>query len=147
MTRRQCAFRKTNGLLCGSPPLRDGDYCLMHDPEHAQEVQEARRLGGLRRRREVTVAGAYHFRGLECVADIRRLLEIAAVDTLGMENSITRARTLAYLAMVALKTLEVGELEDRLTALEQAVLGGRSEPEKVFDADQSPGFSEEERVA
>ena len=59
----------------------------MHSPEHAAEAAEARRLGGLRRRREVAVTGAYEFPGLQSVADIRRILEIAVLDTLGLENS------------------------------------------------------------
>ena len=95
--------------------------CFWHDPEHAAEAAEARRLGGLRRRKEGTVAGAYEFDGLDSVAKITRLLEIAVVDTLSQENSIARARTLAYLAQMALKALEVGEVEERLAALEGAL--------------------------
>ena len=73
-------------------PGRDSDYCLMQSPEHAEEMAEARRLGGLRRRREVAVSGAYELNGLETVADLRRLLLIAALDALGLENSIVRSR-------------------------------------------------------
>lgn len=36
-----------------------------------------------------------------------------------LESSIARSRTLAYLAQMALKALEVGELEERVRALEQ----------------------------
>ncbi len=54
----------------------------MHSPQYGEEIAEARRLGGLRRRRrEVALAGAYEFNGLVSVADLRRLLEIAALDT------------------------------------------------------------------
>jgi hypothetical protein len=81
--------------------LQDGEFCFMHSPDHAEEVAEARRLGGLRRRREKTVAGAFEFQGLASVGQIRRLVEIAVLDTLGLENSIARARTLAYLAIVS----------------------------------------------
>ena len=105
----------------------------MHSPEHTEEMAEARRLGGLRRRREVAVSGAYEFAGLESVADIRRILEVAVLDTLGLENSIARARTLAYLAMTAIKLLETGELEDRLAYLENAFQGQRGVPESEFD--------------
>lgn len=119
MMRRQCAYRQPNGEPCRAAPLRDSEFCLMHSPEHAREVQEARRLGGLRRKREATVVGAYEFDGLATVDGIRRLLEVAVLDTLGMDNSI--ARTLAYLAQVALRTLEVGELEQRIAILEQVV--------------------------
>ncbi len=105
----------------------------MHSPEYAEEVAEARRLGGLRRRREVAVSGAYEFDGLETVAGLRRLLVIAALDTLGLENSIARARTLVYLVGVAGKLLETGELEERLAFLENAHQGQKTLPESVFD--------------
>ena len=110
----------------------------MHCPEHAAEAAEARRLGGLRRRREVAVSGAYDFLGLQSVGDIRRLLEVAVLDTLGLENSIARSRTLGYLAVAALKLLEVGELEQRLATLESALRGPRALPEPVFGADPEP---------
>ena len=52
--------------------------------------------------------------------------EIAALDTLSLENSVARSRTLAYLAQVALKALEVGTFEERLRALEGTVGQGQS---------------------
>jgi hypothetical protein len=135
--RRQCAFRSATGLPCRAAPLHDSEFCLMHSPEHAQEVQEARRLGGLRRKREATLSGAYDFEGLDTVAGIRRLLEVGVMDTIGMENSIARNRTLAYLAQVALHTLEVGDLEQRIAALEQSVHSNNvRHAAPVFDVEQ-----------
>jgi hypothetical protein len=118
---RACKALREDGRRCQAPPLLDGDFCLMHSPEHAEEVQEARRLGGLRRRKEKITSDAYDFEGLNDVGQVRRLLEIAALDALGLENSVARARTLAYLAQVALKALEVGELAERIEALERLV--------------------------
>jgi len=118
---RACKALKEDGGRCQSPPLLDGDFCLMHSPEHAEEMAEARRLGGLRRRREKAVSGAYDFEGLADVGQVQRLLEIAASDTLSLENSVARSRTLAYLAQVALKALEVGQLAERIDALERLV--------------------------
>ena len=121
MASRVCSFKRANGQPCGSPPLQDGDFCLWHDPAHTDEVAEARKLGGQRRRRERVVSGAYDFEGLGTVASIRRLVEVAVLDTLGLENSVARARTLAYLAQTAARLLEVGDLEDRLAAIENAM--------------------------
>ena len=45
---------------------------------------------------------------------------------------IARIRTLAYLAMVALKLREVGDLEERLATLEQAVTTRQALPPAVF---------------
>ena len=115
---RSCQFQKSNGEPCRATPMRGEGFCFWHSPEHAKEATEARRLGGLRRRKEKITGGVYDFEGLEDVSKIRRLLEIAVIDTLALESSIARSRTLAYLAQMALKALEVGELESRLSALE-----------------------------
>ena len=82
--RRQCGFRGPGGEPCRMAPLKDSQFCWVHSPEHAQEVQEARRLGGLRRRKEATLSGAYDFEGLDTVRGIRRLLEVAVMDTLAL---------------------------------------------------------------
>jgi hypothetical protein len=91
----------------------------MHSPEHIKEVKESRRLGGLRRKREATISNAYRLDSLNSVEGIRRIVLIAILDSLTMENSIARNRTLAYLCQVALHTLELGDLETRIAALEQ----------------------------
>ncbi len=124
---RSCRATKDDGSPCEAAPLTGGEYCFWHSPEHAEEVAEAGRLGGLRRRKEKAVAAAYEVEGLGNVEQIRRLLEIAVLDTLGLENSVARSRTLAYLAQVALRTLEAGEFKERLQALERAV-GPRLQP-------------------
>ena len=115
---RTCSGKNDRDEACGATPLRSSEFCVFHDPEHAEAMQEARRLGGFRRRREGTVSAAYEFDGLATPADIRRLVEVAAFDVLGLENSIARARTLAYLAQVASSLVEKHEMEARLEVLE-----------------------------
>ncbi len=121
MTARACSALNQNQQQCGQAPILDSDFCFWHSPDHAEEAAEARRLGGLRRRKERTVAGAYDFEGLETVDQIRRLVEVAAVDTLSLENSLARSRTLAYLAQVSVNLIEKGNLDERLRALEDSV--------------------------
>ena len=118
---RVCQAVKDDGSRCEAAPRTGGEYCFWHDPEHAGEVAEAGRLGGLRRRREKTVAAVYDLESLATVDQIRRLVEIAVTDTLGLENSIARSRVLAYLAQVALKVVEAAELQERVAALETAM--------------------------
>jgi len=125
MSERTCMAITEKGEPCRQAPLRGEGYCFWHHPEHTEEATEARRLGGLRRRKEGITQGAYDFDGLEDVTKIRRLLEIAVVDTLGLAPSIARSRTLAYLVQMALRALEVADLEGRLEALE-AVLHPRT---------------------
>ena len=132
---RTCKFIRDDGSPCRSAPMRDGDSCFWHSPAHAEEADEARSLGGLRRRKERTVAGAYEFQGLRTVGDVQRLLEIATLDTLALENSVARSRTIAYLAQTALKCLEVGELEERVALLEAALRGRDLTDTPAFDID------------
>ena len=115
---RLCRAMREGGHPCRAAPLRDGDYCLMHSPEHAEEMAEARRLGGQRRRREVTLIGVYDLDELDSVPHLRRLLTIAATDALSLENSIARGRLLVSVALGAAKLLEVGGLEERVRAIE-----------------------------
>ena len=129
MIARTCSHRREDGRPCGAAPLREGDFCLWHDPEHADEVAEARRLGGQRRRRERVVAAAFELNGLGSTADLRRILEVAVLDTLGLENSIARSRALASLVSVGARLMETCELEQRLEALER-VLEQRPKPRR-----------------
>jgi len=35
---RRCAHRKTNGISCGSPALKDKPYCYFHDRWREQHI-------------------------------------------------------------------------------------------------------------
>jgi hypothetical protein len=123
---RTCQAHKQNGEQCRVAALRDADVCFWHSPEHAEEAAEARRLGGLRRKREGAVAGAYDIEGLATVPQIRRLLEIAVLDGLALDNSVPRVRVIIAGALAAAKLLEVGDLEGRLDEVEAVLkLRGR----------------------
>jgi hypothetical protein len=133
MTTRRCRYRKANGHLCGAPPLKDGDRCFWHTPGKADEVAEARRLGGLRRRKEQTVATAYAFEGVRSPEDMGRVLEIAILDTLSLENTVGRNRTLIAAVQAAAKLYETLELSERVRALEAAHAGDGMLAGPVFD--------------
>ena len=125
LIRRRCAYAKADGQPCQMAPLRDRPYCFAHDPERAEEAADARRLGGLRRRKEGTIAVAYDLPGLDTVIGSRRLLDIVVTDGVGLDNGIPRLRVLISTAVAAMNLLKVGELEERLAALE-GVIGHRT---------------------
>src|SRR3954447_21090636 len=104
---KTCRGIGNRGERCRAQVLRDSDFCVFHDPEHAEAVSEGRRLGGLRRRREGTLAAAYDFDGLATVRELRRLLEITTLDTLQLENSVSRNRALMASVQTGAKLLEV----------------------------------------
>ncbi len=120
MLGRACTYLMPSGRPCRATPLRDEPFCFWHSPETAEEAAEARRLGGLHRRKRKTVGAIFGFRGLRTIEDNQALLETAAVETLAIENSISRNRALASFAAVGAKLIEVGDHEERLAALEAA---------------------------
>ena len=121
---RACKGTTKDGGRCGARPMRDADLCFWHDPEHAEEAEQARRLGGQRRRRDKITEAAYDLDELDTVEAIRRVVQIGILDTLSLENSVNRNRTLFSGAMVLTKLVEVGEHEARLAEIE-AALGPR----------------------
>ena len=110
-----------DGRLCRAGPQLDRPFCYAHDPERAADAAEARRLGGLRRKKEGTLAIAFDLPGLDTVDGIRRVFQIALADLLGLDNSIARARALIATGGAATKLLMLGDHEARLAALEAIV--------------------------
>jgi len=127
---RGCAHEMADGRRCGAPALKAGSLCFWHDPEKSADLADAQRLGGLRRRRERTVAVAYDVAGLDSIGAIRRVLVVAMLDTIGLDNSVARNRTLIAAGLAAAKLLETGELEDRIAALELATGAARAVQER-----------------
>lgn len=108
---RSCTYEHEDGRPCRAPPLRSGSRCYWHAPEKGGELAEAQRLGGLRRRKERTVAAAYDVGGLRSLADIQRLLDVLAVDALSLENTPARGRLLNSVAHTALKIHEMSQFD------------------------------------
>lgn len=131
---RSCTYVMPTGRLCRATPMQDEPNCFWHSPETAEEAGEARRLGGLHRRKKKTIGAVYGFRGLRTLEDVQALLETAATETLALENTISRNRAVTGIAATALKMIEVGEIEERLRALEAA---------KGPAADETDAFEDE----
>ena len=125
----KCAGKNKRGEPCGMAPLTGSEWCFAHDPARGRDRAKARKKGGHNRRTpKVSQIDAEQV-CLRTVEAVQELLEGAVADTLGQENSAQRSRTLGYLAGLALKALEVGELEQRMAALEQLVAQRRSAAE------------------
>jgi hypothetical protein len=133
MVGRACTHLMANGRPCRATPLRDEPFCFWHAPETAEEAAEARRLGGLHRRKKKTVGAVFGFGGLRTIEDNQTLLETAAVETLSLENSIARNRALAQYASIGAKLIEVGDIEQRLASIELALAARTESPADSAD--------------
>jgi hypothetical protein len=76
--------------------MRDEPFCFWHAPETAEDAAEARRLGGLHRRKKRTVSAIYGFGGLRTVDDQLALLETTVIETMALEASLARGPTLRW---------------------------------------------------
>ena|SRR5664279_271292 len=121
MVGRRCTYQHPTGRPCRATPMRDEPFCFWHDPGTAEEVAEARRLGGLNRRKKRTVAAIYGLGGLRTIEDLQGLLETITIETLTLENTVARNRTVGTFLTIGAKLLETGEFAERLATLEAAV--------------------------
>lgn len=105
---------------CGMPRQKDSPFCYIHDPARKAERAAARRRGGLTTARTRHEAESEPFPIYE-TADVQNLLAIAAGDIVAQPPSIARARAAAYVSGVALKLIELTEVEQRIAAVERAL--------------------------
>ena len=134
--KRSCTAKKADGSPCRAHPRRDEQFCYFHHPDSKTEATEARRLGGIRHRREKTIEGAYDLPdGLRSAEGISRLVEIVTVDLLAMDPSIARANAILRAAGVAARLLETGDLERRIADLEAALAARQPDASSPFDVD------------
>lgn len=118
-----CKSTTRNGQPCQANAGPSG-YCWAHDPAYRERRRQARRDGGKARHgRRIHWSDDQLLAGIHIgsVADVVSLLERVILDEMKLENSHNRNRTIGTLALAALKALEVGELEQRIAALEETV--------------------------
>ena len=124
MGERTCQGLNEAGQPCRQAPLRDAELCFWHNPTTVEAAAEARRAGGLNKRREHTLAAVYEFDGLDSIEHIRRLFDIAGFEALALPAGPNKCRILVQVGLAALKALGVGDHEERLQEIE-AVLHPR----------------------
>lgn len=95
----------------------------MHDPARAKQRHRAQQAGGYARHgRRIGKVGAPEQVAIQDVGDLLTLLTSTVNDLLALENSIARGRALLLAVSTGVKVLEVGALEERLSALEEQLL-------------------------
>ena len=114
---RRCLASTKAGSACRMPPLIGSDLCFNHDPSIAERRGLARRKGGSlgRRARPSDLAGVFAFESPENALE---LLCVAANETLALDNTAARNRTLAQIAVASMKVWEAIIVDQRVAALE-----------------------------
>ena len=123
MAKRKCKAKRRDGSPCPNAAGESG-YCFTHDPARGRERAEARKRGGERRRVPHVADSSAVKTPIRDVPGVMALLDVAAIDTLAQENSAQRTKALVAVALAYFRGLEVGEIEQRLEAIEQALKAG-----------------------
>lgn len=114
--RLNCKAKTQGGKQCQAKARTGRAYCFTHDPASARDRAAAHRKGGQRTRTEHGAAELP--RQVNTIEQARGILEYTLAEIGNHENSLARARVLIALFDSFIKALEIGELEQRIKALE-----------------------------
>lgn len=115
-----CKAKTNNGQPCKMQAMKGGRFCFTHAPEVGAARAMARKKGGERHRTPHYGDSSIIPAEVKTLDDANKILAYTLAETVPMENSIARARLLLALYDSFLKSFEIGELEKRIQALEQA---------------------------
>jgi uncharacterized coiled-coil protein SlyX len=117
VSRAACAATTLRGASCrGIVPL-GRTRCLVHDPELADRVAEARRRGGTTAMKLKLLAGKRQ--RLDTPRKLLAFVSDLALDTLSGSIEPDVSRATAYAVSLQMKLLETAEIERRLGELEE----------------------------
>src|SRR5829696_5841498 len=120
-----CAAIKPDGARCKARAMQGSQWCFNHHPDHSQERRRNASKGGQRGGR-----GRPARSGAEGLQDIRDLLKSLTDDVLSGEVERAMAIAANQLLNTTLRAIELerrwkelGEIEERLSALEESQQG------------------------
>jgi hypothetical protein len=119
----QCKAKTQTGKPCKMRPIKGSDYCFNHDPAAAAQRAAARKRGGEARHTAHAGDPAIVPEQIGNIQDARKILDYVKDELLAMDNTIARNRALLALFDSFAKALEIGELEERIAALEARLNG------------------------
>jgi hypothetical protein len=113
-----CKAKTATGAPCKMPPIKGTALCFNHSPAHAAQRAQARRTGGQNRHTPHAGNPETIPARIGSIEDARAILDYVMAELLAADNSIPRNRALLSLFDSFIRSLEIGELEARIAALE-----------------------------
>jgi hypothetical protein len=120
MSKKQCQATKRDGEPCNASASETG-FCFAHDATKGRERAIARRNGGLKRITPHVADASLVIKETRTIKDVMTILDYALQESLVLSNSIQRGRLLVSIAHGYIEALKVGEIEQRLEAVEMAL--------------------------
>jgi len=120
MSKKQCKATKRDGEACNAA-ASDSGFCFTHDATRGKQRALARRNGGLKRITPHVADASLVAKETRTIKDVMTILDYALQESLVLSNSIQRGRLLVSIAHGYIEALKVGEMEQRLEAVEMAL--------------------------
>lgn len=120
MSKKQCQAKKRDGEPCNAAANENG-FCFTHDATKGKERAVARRKGGLQRITPHVADASIVPKETRSIEGVMIILDYALQESLGLSNSIQRGRLLVSIAHGYIEALKVGEMEQRLEAIEMTL--------------------------
>lgn len=98
--------------------LKGGLFCFNHAPEAGAKRAQARKRGGENSHTPHFADRSMRPHDVKTFDDAQKLLKYIWQEVDGMDNSLERARVLLVVHERLHKSIEIGELEQRIAALE-----------------------------
>jgi hypothetical protein len=117
----QCAFIKPDNNQCQANAMADSEFCFSHNPETQKEKKLAVLRGGLapKPRKDDQQLEPLPINNTDQIL-------VLIQDTINRVRTapIThqKANSIGYLASIALKTLEIGELNEKVELINRLIL-------------------------
>lgn len=118
--KKQCNAENKRGERCKAFANESG-VCFMHDATKGKERAIARRNGGLATKQPHYADASVLPSSVRNIASVLIVLDYALREAVGLDNSIQRGRLLVSIAHGYIEALKVGEMEQRLEAVELAL--------------------------
>ncbi|MBA3632619.1 MAG: hypothetical protein H0W58_07405 [Acidobacteria bacterium] len=118
--KKQCNAKNKSGEPCSASASENG-FCFTHDVTKGAERAIARRNGGLRRITPSVADKSLVPKVTRTITDVMTILDYALQESLVLQNSISRGRLLVSIAHGYIEALKVGEMEQRLEAVEMTL--------------------------
>ena len=120
MSKRKCEAKNKRGEPCSASAGESG-FCFTHDATKGKERAIARRKGGLQRITPHVADAELVPKRTRSINDAMIILDYALQESIALPNTIQRGRLLVAIAHGYIEALKVGEMEQRMEAVEMAL--------------------------
>ena len=118
--KKRCEGINKKGEQCRAFATENG-FCFMHDATKGKEKALARRNGGLATKKPHFADASGLPSSIRTIEGVLIVLDYALQESVGLDNSIQRGRLIVSIAHGFIEALKVGEMEQRLEAVETAL--------------------------